>query len=85
MTHVTVVHEPGRAPYSMCACGARGDVVEYIELGDPQPTWIPAQLHEPCTCPPCPRCCFCERLLDNDSRCENLNCLYVGLHILAGA
>lgn len=32
-----------------------------------------------------PHCCFCDTLLDRDSRCDNIHCLYVGLHILLHA
>lgn len=74
-TRITIVHNRGEAPYSVCRCGARGGVLEDAALCQYEPEWLPGPLREPCTCP---RCSFCSRLLDTDGRCENLDCKYVG-------
>lgn len=78
VSRITIVHERGQQPYAVCACGARGSVIEDHALCEPEPRYIPAGLNEPCTCP---RCFACSRLLDNDGRCGTLGCLNLGLHI----
>lgn len=78
VSRITIVHERGQQPYAVCACGARGEAITLVDLGESEPTYIPAALNEPCTCP---RCFACSRLLDDDGRCETLGCLNLGLHI----
>lgn len=78
MSRITVVANRGEQPYSVCACGARGSVIEDAALGEPEAKFIAGPLNEPCTCP---RCFTCQRLLDEQGRCETLDCVNLGLHI----
>jgi hypothetical protein len=61
-----------------CDCGAEMAAIEIIAIGESDPSYIPGEFLEPCTCPRCP---FCSTLVDCEGRCENLNCTYVGLHV----
>lgn len=76
---MTLVHNRGEPPHFVCRCGARANAIEDFYLCQAEPEYLPGQLLDPCACP---KCCFCNRLLDADGRCENIDCKYVGLHIL---
>lgn len=75
---IAIVTGSGPA-YSICRCGVRGDVCKIETLSSVEPTYVAGMLHEPCRCP---RCVSCQHLLDDDGRCENLDCLNLGLKIV---
>jgi len=76
---MSVVANPDEQPYSVCLCGARGDALDVTALGQNEPTYVAGALREPCQCR---RCFTCTQLLDDDGRCETLDCLNLGLQIL---
>lgn len=75
---IAIVTGPGPA-HSICRCGVRGDVIEMQDLGQAEPWYVAEALNEPCRCP---RCFSCQHLLDDEGRCENLDCLNLGLIIV---
>lgn len=68
----------GGEPRASCRCDAPAEVVEVQGLCSVEPEYIAGALTEPCRCP---RCFSCKHTLDNEGRCENLDCLNLGLHI----
>jgi hypothetical protein len=62
-----------------CRCGARYNVVEVWELGNPDPSYIPTERLEECQCP---KCITCGWVIDEEGRCDNLDCALLGVLIL---
>lgn len=76
-----VYSPPNRAQWSewRCGCGALAEAVDIFTLSEWEPVQVPGALIEACRCP---RCITCGWVLDDDGRCDNLDCPLCGTLIL---
>jgi hypothetical protein len=69
---------PDEQPWAECACGARGDAVRVMQLGEAGPRYVPGEMDDPCRCL---RCITCGHVLDEDGCCDHIGCPIYGTFI----